>query len=133
MEVLYELKDLLCDKIEEVVKRNDISPTEMDAVYKAAKTIYYITTIDAMESGEYSNASYGSYGSYANSNNSYARDRRGRYSREGRSSRDGMSNGRYSERSYAGRMSREGGYSGHTKEQMMQEIAEMQQELEQMM
>lgn len=140
MNVLYDLKDLLCDKIEEVVKKNDISPSEMDSVYKATKTIYYITTIDAMENPEeFMDYSRDSYNSYARGGNSYARGggnsnarRSNMYSRDGRMGMDGDGDGRYSERSY--RMSREGnsGYSGHTREQMMQKIADMQRELEQM-
>lgn len=132
MNVLYDLKDLLCDKIEEVVKKNDISPTEMDSVYKATKTIYYITTIDAMNNpDEYMDYSRDSYNSYARGGNSNAR-RPMMYSRDGRIGMDGDGDGRYSERSY--RISRDGnaGYSGHTKEQMMQKIADMQREIEQM-
>ena len=41
-------KHLLERKIEEVVNRGDISPSEMDCVYKAYKTIYYMTTTEAM-------------------------------------------------------------------------------------
>lgn len=132
MNVLYDLKDLLCDKIEEVVKKNDISPTEMDSVYKATKTIYYITTIDAMNNpDEYMDYSRDSYNSYARGGNSNTR-RPMMYSRDGRLGMDGDGDGRYSERGY--RMSRDGnaGYSGHTKEQMMQKIADMQREIEQM-
>lgn len=131
MNVLYDLKDLLCDKIEEVVKKNDISPAEMDSVYKATKTIYYITTIDAMNNPEeYMDYSRDSYNSYARGGNPNMR--RPMYSRDGRIGMDGDGDGRYSERPY--RMSRDAnaGYSGHTKEQMMQKIADMQREIEQM-
>lgn len=50
-------KHLLKRKIEEVVNRGDISPSEMDCVYKAYKTIYYMTTTESMEN--YGDRSYG--------------------------------------------------------------------------
>lgn len=42
-------EDLLLRKIDEVVDRGDVSPSEMDCLYKAFKTLYYMTTIEAMD------------------------------------------------------------------------------------
>lgn len=124
MDSLWDLNDLLCEKIEEVVKQGDISPTEMDNVYKATKTLYYIQCIDAMlnagegyeESFEGMNSSRRgrrSYDSYAQGGGGGNSNRRGSYSR--------MS------------MARGGGYSGHESKQMlMQKIAEIEQQIEQM-
>ena len=53
MESLYRLKDLLCDQIEEIVAKNDITPVELDRVYKVIDVIKDICTIDAMENAEY--------------------------------------------------------------------------------
>lgn len=118
MKALYELKELLCDQIEEIVEKHDITPTELDHVYKVVDVIKDIDTIEAMQ--EYGDDYSEDYPRY-----SY---RRGRYYRDGRRGRDGDE--RYSER-YP-RMYRDDHYSGHTKEQMLQKIAEMQREVEQM-
>lgn len=106
MQNLKELCYVLEDMVDPIVEKGDISPTELDNVYKAVKTMYYIKTMDAMK--EYGNSYGGSYeGSYANrrySRNSY----------DGRYGMDGDSDGRYSERaerrySYRGNSNR--GYS----------------------
>lgn len=140
MESLYRLKDLLCDQVEEIVAKNDITPTELDRVYKVVDVIKDICTIDAMESAEYDEFDEeGSYrGSYEGGGYS---GRRGGYSRAGgRSNRGGSYEGGYSGRrggySRAGR----GGNSYRmsyddeemSKEHMMQKIAEMQRQLQQM-
>lgn len=49
--------DLLDRKINEVVDRGDISPTELECLYKASKTIYYLTTTDAMNDYSYDDIS----------------------------------------------------------------------------
>lgn len=129
MDVLYDLRDLLLDKIEEIVKKKDITPAEMEPTYKAVKAIQCIETIDAMENAEDNGYSYdSSYDRGGRGGNSYMRDTKNRYSRDNRRGRDGDNDGRYSERNM--RMSND--YSGHTKEQMLQEIANMQRELERM-
>jgi len=43
------VRDLLERKVEEVVDRGDISGSELECIYKAYKTIYYMTTTEAME------------------------------------------------------------------------------------
>ncbi len=49
MQVLKELCYLLEDEIGQVVKKGELSPTELDNVYKAVKTMNYIETIKAMQ------------------------------------------------------------------------------------
>ena len=88
MHVLEDLCYTLEDMIEPISKKQDISPTELDNVYKATKTMYYIETIKAMK--EYGD----SYNSYANGRNSMAY--RGSY--DGRMGMDADRDGRYSER-----------------------------------
>ena len=123
MRVLDDIKELLEDELKKIAKKGDISPTELENVYKAVKTINYATIIDAMEeekesgysqrgysrgmgayavNGGYPGSSYdGSYGSY-NSYDGSMSNRGGMgmsndYSRDGRAGRDGDSDGRYSE------------------------------------
>lgn len=98
-DLCYELEDML----EPIVKKGDISPTELDNVKDAVKSMYYIKTIEAME--DYGNSYDGSYmGSYAGgrnmrySRNSYGmdRDNDGRYSERRYSYRRGQSRDGYS-------------------------------------
>lgn len=116
MQVLSELKYVLEDMIEPIAKKQDISPTELDNVYKAVKTMNYIETIKATK--EYGNSNEGSYrGSYEGASNA-----RGSY--EGASNRgsyNSYARDEYSEDgSYRrGRYSREGGYSRHEEKEMM--------------
>lgn len=117
MEILYELKDLLCEELVKINKKHDIgNMAELEVAYKAVDIIKDISTIEAMEE-------YGDDYSY-DDDMSYARNRdsMGRYSsRRGR-------------RSYDGRMMRmDRGYSGDdTKEEMMRKIDDMQRKLQQM-
>ncbi len=102
MQNLKELCYVLEDMVEPIMEKGDISPTELDNVYKAVKTMYYIKTMDAMK--EYSNSYEGSYANRRYSRNSY----------DGRYGMDGDNDGRYSERaerrySYRGNSNR--GYS----------------------
>ena len=111
MHILEDLSYVLEDMIEPIAQKQDISPTELDNVYKAVKTMNYIETIKAMK--EYGNSNDYSYAG----GSSYARNsRNSRYSYEGnsRAGRDSM--GRYTSRNY----SRDGG-----REQMISELERM--------
>lgn len=140
MKVMEDLKEMLQEELKAVVKKGDISSTELDNVCKAVKTLNYLETIKAMEeyggqSRDYSGRSYGSYdrgGSYGSYDSSYegSYDRGGSYER---GSRDGSYEG---SRDYSGRRgrdamgrytSRDGGYSGHDKQQMVAELENMMQ------
>ena len=132
MQSLYDLCDMLDDELREIVKKGDISPTELDRAYKAVDIIKDIKTVEVMEEGGYSNDGY--------SGNSY----RGSYGYDGmsdaRRGRDGDGDGRYSEdgsyrrgRDAMGRYTSRDGYSRHDdKEQMLQKINQMKKEIEQM-
>lgn len=114
MDSLWELNDLLCDKIEEIVKKGDISPTELDHVYKATKAMYYITCIDAMENAD--DYSDNSMARGSSRNYPYSNSRRNGNNSYRRSSRNSMRN-----------------YSGHDqKEMLMQRIAELQDQIDRM-
>ena len=98
MHVLENMSYELEDMIKPIVKKGDMTPTELDNLYKAVKTMYYAETLKTMkEYGNSNDYSYrgssngGSYdGSYENYSERRGRDARGRYtSRE--YSRDIMS------------------------------------------
>lgn len=108
MESYYELKEMLCKELEDLVKKGELTAGSLDAVDKITHSIKSLVTIMAMDEDGYSNeGSYGSYegngggGSYG-SYNSYARGGRGG-NRGGRggNSREGMGGGRYSGRRYS--------------------------------
>lgn len=135
MQVLYDMCEMLDDELREVVKKGDMSPTELDRVYKAVDIIKDIKTIEAME--DYSYDDYSRRNSYADDNMSYNMSRNS-YARRGR---DGDGDGRYSEDSsyrrgrdrYSRDNSYEQGYSGHEdKQQMLQKIEMMKKQIEQM-
>jgi len=106
MDSLYALKDLLCDQVDEIVAKNDISPTELDRVYKVVDVIKDIVTIDAMENADFD---------YSGDDMSYSR--RGRYS---------------SRRSYDNRMSGRRYSRDEEKDHMMHQIEELKRKVEQM-
>ena len=71
MKVLTDLCYLLEDEIEAVVKKGDLSPTELDNVYKAVKTMNYIETIKAMK--DYNDDGYSNRGRMYDSRGNYNR------------------------------------------------------------
>lgn len=99
MKNMEELKDMLCEELEEITKKGEISMGDLDVVEKittSIKNIDKIVMADRYSYGE-SEGSYGSYrgsydggmhdmsnrGSYGNEGSSYARGRhyvRGHYS-----------------------------------------------------
>lgn len=90
MRILNDICNNLEYQLEDVVKKNDWTPNELDIIYKSVKTMYYIKTIKAMEEYSYDDSYSRSMG---NSNRGYYRDvvmpndsgysyRRGMYSRD---------------------------------------------------
>lgn len=136
---LYDICEMLEDEMKEIVKKGDISPTELERVYRAVDIIKDIKTIEAMEGGEYSHdggasnrgGSYrGSYGSYDGSYESGMSNARGSYNRGGYSEDGSYRRGRDSMGRYT---SRDDGYSrAEDKEQMLQHIEQMKKQIEQM-
>lgn len=100
MRKLYELKDSLCEKLEEY-NGKEVTTSTLEIMEKLSSTIKNIGKILMMseEESNYSNRGYSNYegGSYNNSYNSFARGRNarrdsmGRYSRDDGYSRDDMS------------------------------------------
>lgn len=94
MEYMYELKDMLCEELEHIAEKGELTAGSLDTIQKLTHSLKSIETIMAMND-EYSYEYGGNMGG-GNSNrggsygNSYARRR---YSRE---NRNGYSRRRYS-------------------------------------
>ena len=102
-----DLCENLTSEVKHLAKKQDLTVNELDSLYKAVKTVYYIKTMSAME--DYSNES--------------SRDSYGRYSREGY--RDNYSRGGDYSQGYDRRMDSYR-YSGHgDKEHMIEELEQM--------
>lgn len=135
MRVLDDLCDVLEMELKELVKKDDLSPAELDNAYKAVDILKDIETIKAMKESSYDGYSQrmyydepgGSYGrnSYDGRSSYDGGSYRGSYDYSGaRRGRDGDGDGRYSERR---------DYSRHDeKEQLMAKIDDMKRKLDQM-
>lgn len=100
MHEMYKLKDMLCEELEKITKKGELSAGSLDAVDKLTHSIKSIDTIIAMD--EYSENDGMSYeGSYA----------RGRGGNRGGGNR-GNSNARSQRRDSMGRYSRNNSYRG---------------------
>lgn len=93
MEYLYDLKEKLCEELEEIARKPEMSAGDLEAAHKLTDTIKNIDKIAMLEEdGGYSRA--GDWeadmrGTYArgSSYRGRKRDSMGRYSRDGRYSR----------------------------------------------
>ena len=127
MNTFDDLKELLQDELKKIVRKGDITPHELENVYKAIDVIKDIEQISTMqEEGGSSQDGYSQDGGYSQRRGvrRYSRDNsndysgaRGRYSREGNSneysgeySREGNSNDGGMSNNYGGN-SRDGGGS----------------------
>lgn len=112
---MHELKEKLCEELEEIARKPEMSAGDLEAVHKLTDTIKNIDKIELLEEdGEYSRAGdweadmRGTYGR-GSSYRGRKRDSMGRYSREGRDGRGGR-----------------GGYSRDgAKDEMMRHLDEM--------
>lgn len=138
MKVLYEIQDILEDEMKKICKKEEISSTDLDNIYKMVDIVKDVATVDAMKNAEEQgwsrdyarDYSRGYSEDYANAYGSYARrgrdgDGDGRYSEDSsyRRGRDAM--GRYTSRDGSYRNSYEDGYSRHGKEEMIDHLKEM--------
>ena len=99
MEKLYELYDMLCEELEEVTNKGELSAGSLEVAEKITETMKNIGKI--VDSDMYS-------GDYRHDDGSYEGRSYGRSYNRGMSSR-----GSYARRDSRGRYSREGGYSRH--------------------
>ena len=77
MEYYYDLKEMLCEELKNLVKKGELSAGDLDTIDKLTHSIKSIVTIMAMDEGGYSRE---------NSGYSGRRDSRGRYADGGGSS-----------------------------------------------
>lgn len=124
MKILYNVQDKMEDELKSICRKEEITPTDLDNIYKIVDIIKDVTTVEAMHKAEengYSGEGMSNYSRGWDVDYSYARgrDSRGRYT-----SRDGRSYEGSYENSNRGR-SYEGGYSGHDKEEMIDNLMKM--------
>ena len=83
MKYLEELKDMLCEELEKIGKKGELSAGSLETVHKLTDTIKNLGKIEMLEeqSGGYSEAGGNSYARGRGRN--AKRDSMGRYSREG--------------------------------------------------
>ena len=124
MKTFMDLKEVLEEQLKRVSKKGDISPTELESVYKAVKTIKNIDELTMMENesemggmsnrDEYSQANYSRHmpmGPIWNREKYYGNDSYNEGSYEG-NSRDNSYRGSYDDRGNGndGRYSEEGSF-----------------------
>ena len=96
MEYMRELKEKLCDELEEIARKGELGAGDLEIVHKLTDTIKNLDKIEMLEDGGYSQAGdweadmRGTYGR-GSSYRGRKRDSMGRYSREGRGGRGGYS------------------------------------------
>lgn len=68
---MYELKDMLCSELDEIVKKGEISIGDLEAVHKLTDTIKNIDKISMLEEDGYSygEGDWNASGTYSNGNN----------------------------------------------------------------
>lgn len=98
MEYMYELKEKLCDELDEIARKGELGAGDLEIVHKLTDTIKNLDKIEMLEDGGYSQAGdWEIEGRAYNRGSSYARRKRdsmGRYSRDGRMMRGGYRDGR---------------------------------------
>ena len=114
MDYMHELKEKLCDELEEIANKGELGAGDLEIIHKLTDTIKNIDKIDMLEDDGYSQAGYRDRGSSYNRGSSYAN--RGKHYVRGHYSRDGYS--------MEGRGNR-GGYSRHDAKEAMMEQMEM--------
>lgn len=125
MHELYELKEMLCDELEKITKKGELSAGSLDAVDKLTHSIKSIDTIIAMD--EYSEDDGMMWDeSYARGDGRRGGGNRGR-SYASRRNRDSM--GRYSgDYSYRGSYARRGYSRDKEMDNLKMELQEMLEE-----
>lgn len=98
MEYMHELKEKLCDELDEIARKGELGAGDLEIIHKLTDTIKNLDKIEMLEDGGYSQAGdWEIEGRAYNRGSSYARRKRdsmGRYSRDGRMMRGGYRDGR---------------------------------------
>lgn len=91
MRSMEDIRDMLCDELDNIAEQGEITTTSLDFIDKLTHSIKSIDTIMAMEESGYSNErGYSRYDDGYSRRGSYARGRRGNVKRDsmGRYSRN---------------------------------------------
>lgn len=122
MQKYEELKEMLCEELEKIVEKGELSAGSLETVHKLTDTIKNVDKIEMMDdngqsmNGHYSMAYDDDGMSYARRGQHYVR---GHYSRDGYMKSDSMDD-RESYARRGGRYSRDGG-----RDYMMEQLGEM--------
>ena len=54
MKSMYELRDMLCDELDEIARKGELGAGDLDIAHKLASTIKNLDKIEAMEDDGYS-------------------------------------------------------------------------------
>lgn len=130
MKKMEELRDMLCEELDKLAGKGQVTSGSLELIEKLTASIHYIDEIMQMEEGGYSNDGY----SNARGRGRGAkRDSMGRYSSDndysGGMSYDGYANDGYSREgysNYSNDYSRDGGYSRDSK-RMVNQLRSMMQ------
>ena len=104
MEYMHELKEKLCDELEEIANKGELGAGDLEIIHKLTDTIKNLDKIEMLEDGYSQAGDWEIEGRAYNCGNSYARRKRdsmGRYSRDGRTMRGGYRDGRMYSRAEA--------------------------------
>ena len=90
MEYMHELKEKLCDELEEIARKGELGAGDLEIIHKLTYTIKNLDKIGMLEDGYSQAGDWEIEGRAYNRGSSYARRKRdsmGRYSRDGRAMR----------------------------------------------
>lgn len=123
MKVYEQIKDMLCDELEDIVKQKELTPNTLEMLDTAIDIIKDLKEIEAMES-EYPSAGYSREGGYSRGGG-YSEGFYGRMpyymyegGNQGGSQGSSYARGRGSNSSRDSQRYYENGYSGDTKEEL---------------
>lgn len=97
MDYMHELKEKLCDELEEIANKGELGAGDLEIIHKLTDTIKNLDKIGMLEDGYSQAGDWEIEGRAYNRGSSYARRKRdsmGRYSRDGRMMRGGYRDGR---------------------------------------
>ena len=115
MHKMEELKEMLCEELDKITKKGELSAGSLDVIDKLTHSIKSIETIMAMD--EYSDDYSGGYSYARGTGRNAKRDSMGRYSSD-----DYSMKGRYSRDDYPMR----GGYSGDDMETLKEHLNDLE-------
>ena len=123
MQKMEELREMLCEELEKITKKGELSTGSLDVVDKLTHSIKSIDTIMAMENARYSNESGYSYARGRGRN--ARRDSMGRYSRESMGNYGGSYENSYARGGNRGGSSERGYSREDAKEELAMELKEL--------